>query len=367
MPVLLVPILLILLLGLPWFGVLLLGNDPSTYLEFPPLTRYVQHADFSWPVFVALSLVIAAVLSPFVFRMLVFGRPAPARSLKNPFPWWGWAGLVLTAAAWFLAWTRFPWFAWGQRFTFPFIWLGYILAVNAWTCRRTGTCLLRRSPADFALLFPLSMVFWWFFEYLNRFVQNWYYVGIQGFSAWEYLLYASLSFATVLPAVLGTSELLLSTRVFQTVFGRFRSLRPEKPKTLAQGVLVLAGLGLALIGIFPDVLFPLLWVAPLLIVLAVLTLAGRKHMLHALQHGDWSLVLASACAALVCGFFWEMWNVLSLAKWKYSIPFVQAFHVFEMPVLGYAGYLPFGLECAVVAEVFLGFRVQGDRPLMRGR
>lgn len=366
MPVLLVPTLLVLLLGLPWLGVRLLGTDASRYLEFPPLTRYVQHADFSWPVFVALSLVIAAVLSPFVFRLIVSSRTVPARSLKNPFPWWGWAGLVLTAAAWFLAWTRFSWFAQVQPFIFPLLWLGYILTVNAWTCRRTGTCLLQRSPAGFVLLFPLSMVFWWFFEYLNRFVQNWYYVGIQGFSAGEYLLYASLSFATVLPAVLGTRELLLSTRIFQSVFGRFRSLRPAKPKPLALGVLVLAGLGLALIGIFPDVLFPLLWVAPLLIVVSVLTLAGRKHMLHALQHGDWSLVLASASAALVCGFFWEMWNVYSLPKWKYSIPYVQAFHVFEMPVLGYAGYLPFGLECAVLAEVFLGSRVQGARPLMRG-
>jgi hypothetical protein len=28
--------------------------------------------------------------------------------------------------------------------------------------------------------------------------------------------------------------------------------------------------------------------------------------------------------------------------------------VFEMPVLGYAGYLPFGVECAVAAETVLG-------------
>jgi hypothetical protein len=49
-----------------------------------------------------------------------------------------------------------------------------------------------------------------------------------------------------------------------------------------------------------------------------------------------------------------MWNFYSLAKWKYSIPFVERFHLFEMPILGYAGYLPFGLECAQVAETFTG-------------
>jgi len=43
-----------------------------------------------------------------------------------------------------------------------------------------------------------------------------------------------------------------------------------------------------------------------------------------------------------------MWNYFSLAKWEYSIPFVHRFLIFEMPLLGYAGYLPFGLECTVV-------------------
>ena len=54
-------------------------------------------------------------------------------------------------------------------------------------------------------------------------------------------------------------------------------------------------------------------------------------------------------AGLVCGFFWELWNICSLAKWIYSVPFVDRFHVFEMPLLGYAGYLPFGIECAAAA------------------
>ena len=56
-------------------------------------------------------------------------------------------------------------------------------------------------------------------------------------------------------------------------------------------------------------------------------------------------------AALICGGFWEMWNYNSLAKWEYAVPFVGRYRVFEMPVLGYAGYLPFGLEVAVVAQM----------------
>ena len=60
--------------------------------------------------------------------------------------------------------------------------------------------------------------------------------------------------------------------------------------------------------------------------------------------------LSLAVGALICGFFWEMWNFWSMAKWVYAVPFVQKFHIFEMPILGYAGYLPFGLECAIIAE-----------------
>ena len=76
--------------------------------------------------------------------------------------------------------------------------------------------------------------------------------------------------------------------------------------------------------------------------------AGKKSKLVVdVSHdnrGDWRLVAAFAVGALVCGFFWEMWNYWAYPKWHYSIPFVQIIHIFEMPLLGYTGYLPFGLE-----------------------
>ena len=56
-------------------------------------------------------------------------------------------------------------------------------------------------------------------------------------------------------------------------------------------------------------------------------------------------------AALACGFFWELWNWHSLAKWIYTVPYVDRWHGFEMPLLGYAGYLPFGVTCALVLQL----------------
>lgn len=31
-------------------------------------------------------------------------------------------------------------------------------------------------------------------------------------------------------------------------------------------------------------------------------------------------------------------------KWKYNVPYVGFLKIFEMPILGYFGYLPFALE-----------------------
>jgi len=79
---------------------------------------------------------------------------------------------------------------------------------------------------------------------------------------------------------------------------------------------------------------------------------GKSTIILALSQGRWQVITTPACAAILCGFFWEMWNVNSAAKWVYSIPFVDRFHLFEMPLLGYAGYVPFGLECVVAMDFF---------------
>lgn len=56
--------------------------------------------------------------------------------------------------------------------------------------------------------------------------------------------------------------------------------------------------------------------------------------------------MSLALAALLCGFFWELWNAFSSPRWAYAVPYVNRFHLFAMPAVGYAGYLPFGPVCA---------------------
>jgi len=110
-------------------------------------------------------------------------------------------------------------------------------------------------------------------------------------------------------------------------------------------------LALVCIGIWPNTLFPVLWLAPLLILCALQQLLLGETLFTSLQHGDWRPLLQPALAALICGLLWELWNFGSLAKWHYSIPYVQRYYLFEMPLLGYAGYLPFGIACALAMDL----------------
>ncbi|UCB50857.1 MAG: hypothetical protein JSW56_08385 [Deltaproteobacteria bacterium] len=343
-----------MLLGLPMLGIILSNKEITTYLEFPPLTSYVKHAPFSWPVFLGYTIFVLAVVSPFlmgVIRVRAGKRDTPSHAF--PFPWWGGFGILLGLVAWILAWSRFDWFFRFQPHTFTPLWLAYIITINALTYHRTGHCMMRDRPHAFFLLFPVSAAFWWFFEYLNRFVQNWYYVGAQ-FGPWEYFWYATLPFSTVLPAVMATQDWLLSFSWPRRKFQNSLSIKFNRPKRLAWAILFITGAGLGGIGVWPNHLFPLLWISPLLIIVSLQSVFGDGHIFSRVPHGDWHLVFTASLAALICGFFWEMWNYYSLAKWSYSIPFVHRYQVFEMPILGYAGYLPFGLECAVIAHIFTG-------------
>lgn len=353
---------LVLVLGLPLLGVLLAGESLGRYLEFPPRTNYVEHEPFSWPVFIALTLLIALVVGPILLRIaLVNLRPSspPTQHSRSPFPWWGWLGVGWTGLWWVVAWTRFPGLAAVQEHTFTPLWLGYIVTVNAATFVHTGRCMMLHRPRYFLSLFPLSAVFWWLFEYLNRFVQNWYYAGVVDLSSIDYFLRATIPFSTVLPAVLGTMELLTAYPVVSAGMDRFKPTDVETVKPAGWLFLMLSCLGLLGIGLWPNYLFPFVWIGPLLLVMSLQALSGRPAVLSSLAQGDWRDVWISALAALVCGFFWELWNWKSLAHWEYAIPFVHRFQLFEMPLLGYAGYLPFGLECMVVAELCLIRRFSG--------
>lgn len=329
----------------PLLGLALVGDTVAPYLYFPPLTEATIHAPFSWGVFAALSLLAAAVVLGIVSVVRISTRPA--RPPSGTFPWWGAFGFGLIACGWTFAWSEGLVPPEWRRHTFAIIWLGYILAMNGLVRRRTGESLLTHHTRWFLVLFPISAAFWWLFEHLNQFIDNWYYRDVHASSRWSYFLQATLPFSTVLPAVASTWAWLRSYPRLELVgFPALRGHPGLAWTALVTGTLILAG-----IGLWPEILYPLLWVAPLLIFCALQHLLLGETLLTPLSHGDWCPLLQPALSGLMCGVLWELWNYGSATKWHYSIPYVQRFHLFEMPLLGYGGYLPFGVLCALVMDL----------------
>src|SRR5690606_959471 len=103
----------------------------------------------------------------------------------------------------------------------------------------------------FLLLFPASAAFWWYFEYVNRYVGNWYYVGVESITPLEYFVHASISFSTVLPAVVGTRDWLASFPRLQAAFAAWRPLRGAAAPATAWALLALGAVGFVVLGLWP--------------------------------------------------------------------------------------------------------------------
>jgi len=251
-------------------------------------------------------------------------------------------GLVILLLSWALSWGLS-----GLRthlFFFP-QWVGYCLLVSGIVQRRKGSCLLTRNPAAYLLLFLVSMPVWWLFEGLNIFTQNWIYLGREAFSGTDYFLYSSLSFSTVIPAVFSTAEL-IGTFSWPKKLGKCPGFHLDSRR-----LWILHGSGwgmLILMILFPDKFFPVMWLSIFFIIDPLNARFRRPSLIKQLSAGKGQALVVFGAAALLCGFFWELWNLYAYPKWIYSIPYLDFLHVFEMPLAGYGGYIPFGWELYAV-------------------
>lgn len=265
------------------------------------------------------------------------------------YPLHGWIGLGLVALFWVLNWTLT-----GLRTHWGFfpLWTGYALAVDGLVYTRKGSSLLTRDPAAYVGLFLISAPAWWLFELINSRTQNWFYAGREWFTGLQYFGLASLSFSTVMPAVFGTAELVSSFKRMQRPWAGPK-IRPT-PGTTA----LLFALGwamLALLLLWPRYFFPLVWISVYFIIEPLNVWLKNRTLLTHTGEGNWQPVKTLWIGCLICGFFWEFWNFYSYPKWVYQVPFVDFLHIFEMPLLGYGGYLPFALELFALYHLVMGF------------
>ena len=231
------------------------------------------------------------------------------------------------------------------------MWLGYCLAMDGLVLWRTGTSLLTRSPRRYAGLFLVSAPVWWIFELLNVRTRNWTYVCAEIFTPVEYVFWTTLSFTTVIPAVFGSAEFIASLDFIKNL-KRGSVIGTAKRTTLS--FFVLGWLMLALMLIWPNIFFLFVWLSLYFILEPINIWLGNRSLAEWTQKGDWRPIMALWLGVLLTAFFWEMWNFYSYPKWIYHVAWGDWLHLFEMPLLGYGGYLPFALELYAVYHFVCG-------------
>ena len=224
---------------------------------------------------------------------------------------------------------------------FAICWWGVLLALDGAARMRHGASPLARAR-DWIACAAASVLFWDLFELLDLRLRDWWYVGVPRTRLGGAAFSASC-FATVLPAArIGLAW--ISPRLEAGI-----GVAAPSPRA-ARILFVLFAASLALVLALPGIAFPLAWL--LLWFLFEAELARRRDPeprllspLQAWRAGDRGVLLRLLALALPLGLIWEGLNSGAARGWVYTVPHFESPKLFEMPLAGYLGYLPFLLEC----------------------
>jgi hypothetical protein len=258
---------------------------------------------------------------------------------RREFPAHGWLGIITLACAEILLFRGVDPVA--TYFT-PIAWSAYILIVDAAVFAITGRSRLHDAPRILAQMAFLSIPLWLIFEAYNARLENWTYVGLP--HEWPAaLLGYAWSFATITPAIFETADL---------VQGLLPAVPVEPWKISAPAEAAVMGVGAACL-IVPLVvprtlapyLFALVWLGFIFLLDPLNRRLRLPSFLGDLSDGFARRFYGFLGSGWICGWLWEFWNEWAHAKWHYTFPMFQQLKVFEMPVPGYLGFIPFALEC----------------------
>lgn len=232
-------------------------------------------------------------------------------------------------------------------FRFPLCWAGVLVALDGVARLRRGRSPLA-APSDWIACAAASVLFWDLFELVDLRLTNWWYTGVSP-NPLVSAAFGAVSFATVLPAVrLGLAAL------HGSLEGTSGTTAPGR-----LGRLAALGFGmLALALAFPRWAFPLAWLFlwPLCEVGA--GLLPKRTLSTPLEA---RVFLRIAVLGLPLGLLWESLNWQCERGWVYTVPHFESWKLFEMPLPGYLGYLPFLLEASAALAL-----LDRLRPYLRG-
>jgi hypothetical protein len=216
---------------------------------------------------------------------------------------------------------------------------GYVLLINLIIKRQTGNSPMNTQRNYFLWMAIAGAVLGWLAAYLNLFTASW--STEPGNFAMQLLLYTPL-FALLAPAVLCTRALLGTFPGLLKRLARCISLPTVGDETLALSLAPIAALGLLGGAVWPAQLFWLLWIAPLLLLVALQLLWHESTIFSGLKSGDWGRVICAALAGMIVG------NLTSIS---YQAGGGKLISNLPNPLFAQLGYAVFGLLCLQLGDV----------------
>ena len=237
-----------------------------------------------------------------------------------------------------------------KRWFFIIAWWSFILIIDGINFQRTKSSLLSKSAKDFLFVAYVSVFIWLIFELFNLRLKNWSYHDLPSSLPERWFGYF-LAFASVLPAMKELSLFFGSILKKKFVLFRIRVTHPLLKFLFLTGT---ASIVLALI--WPRIFFPLTWLCFIFLLEPVNILMKNETFLKDVEKREWSRFWSWVLTGLAAGFLWEFWNFWAESHWEYSLPYLNFWRVFQMPVFGYTGFLPFALEVFALYELLLSLR-----------
>jgi hypothetical protein len=242
---------------------------------------------------------------------------------------------------------------------FCFSWWSFILVMDSLNFRKRKASPLSDSVKTFLFSAFISVFVWLVFELFNLRVQNWTYHNLPPSIVERWLGYF-VAFASVIPAM---REISLFAQSFFSKKGlplfRIRAT-PALLKSWFFSGIILIILALA----WPRLFFPFIWLCFIFLLEPINFWLKNKTLLEDVEKKDWTRFWSWLVAGLVAGFLWEFWNFWAGSHWEYFIPYLNFWRVFQMPVFGYTGFLPFALEVFALYQLLFALYKKLQRKIL---
>jgi hypothetical protein len=240
------------------------------------------------------------------------------------------------------------------QFLTPLCWTGLLFLLDGLLHReiRGGCSPIRARPWRFSAIYLLSIPVWFVFDWVNfLYIDAWRYHGLPESFFIRHAGYF-LAFGAICPGMF-----LIADIVQRKGLARLRGPVLD-PGPIVCILMVAIGGAMALYPfLVRDPIGSLtLWLGWFFLLDPINERMGAPSILGDWRQGWWGRTVSLMIGGAICGLLWEFWNYWAVAKWTYNLPFLgslESISYFEMPAIGFLGFLPFALECWAMVQSIL--------------